>query len=46
MTVIDHTSRAQNEAATAGSRMRPNAINVPSAWKPATMFSTASARKR
>ena len=44
--VIDHTSRAQNEAATAGSRIRPSAIKVPSAWKPATMFSTASERNR
>ena len=44
--VIDQTSRAQKEAATAGSSTMPSAIKVPSAWKPATMFSTASARKR
>src|SRR5215510_13612816 len=42
--VIDQTSRDQKEAATAGNRMRPRAISVPSAWKPATMFSTARAR--
>ena len=44
--VIDQTSRAQNEAATAGSSIRPSAIRVPSAWKAATMFSTASPRNR
>ena len=32
ITVIDQTSRAQKEAATAGSSMRPSAIKVPSAW--------------
>ncbi len=44
--VIDQTSRDQNDEATAGSSIRPSAISVPSAWKPATMFSTARPRNR
>ena len=44
MIVIDQTSRAQNDEATAGSSISPSAIKVPSAWKAATMLSTASAR--
>ena len=43
--IIPDTSSAQKRAATAGSSMMPTAISVPSAWKPATRFSTTSTRK-
>jgi len=36
---------ARERAAAAGNMINPTAINVPRAWKPATRFSTTSARK-
>ena len=37
---------AHNRATAAGSIIKPTAINVPSAWKPATRLSTTRNRKR
>jgi len=45
MAARDHTAVAQKRAAAAGSIIRPTAISVPSAWKPATRFSTTRTRK-
>ncbi len=39
------TSSLQSRAVPAGSIMIPTTSSVPSAWKPATRFSTTSARK-
>ncbi len=44
-TIMPATSSAQKRAAIAGKSMMPTAISVPSAWKPATRFSTTSTRK-